>query len=130
LFKGLGNLANLGSIMKQAQQMGSKLQGISEELKGRRATGSSGGGMVTVEVNGLGEVLSCRLDPSLFSSGDRELVEDLLPAAINQAQAKAKELHAQAVKSMTEGFDMPGLGEMLSQMSGSGPEDTGTNNKG
>jgi len=124
MFKGLGNLANLGSIVKQAQQMSGKLQALGDELRGRRATGTSGGGMVSVEVNGLGEVLSCRIDPSLFASGDRELAEDLLPAAINQAQLKAKELHAQAVKSMTEGFDMPGLGEMLAQLSGgeTGPD--------
>jgi len=127
VFKGLGNLANLGSMVKQAQQMGTKLQALSEELRGRRATGTAGGGMVTVEVNGLGEVLACRIDPSLFTSGDRELVEDLLPAAINQAQQKAKELHAAAVKSMTDGFEMPGLGDMLSQLTGQ--DDTGGKEK-
>ena len=95
MFKGLGNLANIGSLIKQAQQMGGKMQQIGEELKTRRAEGSAGGGMVNVEVNGLGEVLRCRIDPSLITAGDRELIEDLLPPAINQALAKSKDLHAE-----------------------------------
>lgn len=118
MFKGLGNLANIGSLLKQAQQMGGKLKQVAEELKAKRAEGTAGGGLVTIEVNGLGEVLSCRVDPSLVTSGDRELLEDLVPGAVNAAQAKAKQLHAEAMKSMTEGFDMPGLGDMLSQLSG------------
>jgi DNA-binding YbaB/EbfC family protein len=105
-------------MLKQAQQMGSKLQGITEQLKAQRATGAAGGGMVTVEVNGVGEVLKCRIDPSLSTGSDRELIEDLLPAAINQALAKAKELHAEAVRSLTTGMDMPGLDEMMSQITG------------
>jgi len=122
VLKGLGNLANLGSLLKQAQQMGGRLKQISEELKGKRVEGTAGGGIVTVEVDGLGQVLACRIDPSLIASGDRELLEDLLPGAINQAQAKAKQLHAEAMKSMTEGLDVPGLGNMLAQLSGGGPE--------
>jgi DNA-binding YbaB/EbfC family protein len=118
VFKGLGNLANIGSLIKQAQQMGSKLQQVTEELKTRRAEGSSGGGMITVEVNGIGEVLHCRIDPSLIEAGDRELIEDLLPAAVNQALAKAKQLHAEAMKSMADGLDVPGLNAMLAQLSG------------
>lgn len=121
MFKGLGNLANIGSLIKQAQQMGGKMQQIGEELKTRRAEGSAGGGMVNVEVNGLGEVLRCRIDPSLITAGDRELIEDLLPPAINQALAKSKDLHALAIKSMAEGADMPDLGALLAQFSGGDP---------
>ncbi len=121
MFKGLGNLANIGSLIKQAQQMGSKLQQVTEELKTRRTEGSSGGGMITVEVNGIGEVLRCRIDPSLIAAGDRELIEDLLPGAVNQALAKAKQLHTEAMKSMTDGLDMPGLNAMLAQLSGGEP---------
>lgn len=125
VFKGLGNLANLGALVKQAQQMGGRLKQVSEELKEKRAEGSAGGGLVTVEVNGLGQVLSCRVDPSLVASGDRELLEDLLPGAINQAQEKAKQMHAEAMQSVTEGMDVPGLGNMLSQLTG-GDEDKPT----
>jgi len=126
VFEGLGKLANLGSLMKQAQQMGGRMQQLTDELKEKRAEGTAGGGLVTVEVNGLGEVLACRIDPSLVTSGDRELLEDLLPAAVNQAVSKSKELHAEMMKSLAEGIDMPGLNAMLSQLSGggSGPPST------
>lgn len=123
MFKGLANLASLGNLMKQAQQMESRLQKVQEELRAQRATGASGGGMVAVEVNGLGEVLSCRVDPSLLKEADRELLEDLLPAAINQAVAKSKELHAQAMRSMTEGLNLPGLGEMLKELGAGGAQE-------
>lgn len=118
MFEGLGKLANLGSMLKQAQQMGGRLQQIAEELKTKRVEGTAGGGLVVVEVNGVGEVLACRIDPSLITSGDRELIEDLVPAAMNQALAKSRELHAEAMKSLTAGIDLPGMNDMLSQLSG------------
>lgn len=120
MFKGLGNLANLGSLLRQAQQMGGKMEQIKEDLKGRRATGTAGGELVVVEVNGLGEVLRCQIDPSIIS--DRELIEDLVPAAVNQALSKSRELHAEAMKSLTAGFELPGLDSMLAQLSGDGTE--------
>ncbi len=123
MLKGLGNLANIGSLLKQAQQMGGRMKQINEELKQKRAEASAGGGLVAVEVNGLGEVLACRIDPSLITSGDRELIEDLVPAAVNQALAKSRALHAEAMQSLTQGLDVGGLGDMLSQLSGG---DTGT----
>ena len=91
MFKGL---RNLGSIIKQAQQMGSKMQEVNEKLKHVRCVGTSGGGLVEVEVNGLSEMLRLTIDPSLVEKGDVELIEDLVPAAANQAQAKAREAHA------------------------------------
>ena len=124
MFKGLGNLSNLGSFLKQAQQIGSKMQGLADELKTRRATGSSGGGLVTIEVNGVGEVLTCRIDPSL--AGDRELLEDLVPAAVNQALEKAKELHAEALKSMTQGLETPAFQNMLNELAEQEPPADGT----
>jgi len=117
MFKGLGNLANLGSMLKQAQQLGGKLQDFNQRLKAQRAAGTAGGGMVTVEVDGTGEVISCRIEPSLLTSAasgeDRELLEDLLPAAINQALGKAKELQTQAMQGMAEGMDLSAIKEML-----------------
>jgi DNA-binding YbaB/EbfC family protein len=112
MFKGLGNLATL---LRQAQQMGSKMQGITEQLRTQRATGSAAGGMVQAEVNGLGEVLRLTIDPALT---DREMIEDLVPAAVNQALAKAKELHVAAMQSLTSDIDVPGLQEALSQVTG------------
>jgi nucleoid-associated protein EbfC len=115
LFKGIANLAGL---LKQAQQMGGRLQQINDDLKNRRATGRAGGGMVEVEVNGLGQVLKLSIDPSLVEMKDRELLEDLIPAATNQALAKAKELHAEVIKELAGGINLPGLDEMLANATG------------
>lgn len=122
MFKGLGNLANLGSILKQAQQMGSTLQGVSEQLRTKRVTGVGGGGLVEVEVNGLGEVLSVAIDPSLVEKGDREMIEDLLPAAFNQATSRVKQLHAEAVRAATQDMGLPDLGIALEKLTGGGDE--------
>lgn len=115
MFKGLGNLANLGSLMKTANEMRSKMQTLGEELKAKRVSGAAGGGLVEVEVNGLKEVLSVRIDPALIEKQDREMIEDLLPAAFNAAAKKAEELHAQAMASLAGGLEIPGLGDALSQ---------------
>jgi len=123
VLKGLGGL---GSLLKQAQQIGGRMQGLAEELKGRRATGSAGGGMVEVEVNGLMEVLRCRIDEQLIKQGDRELLEDLVATAVNQAAAKAKQLHAEAVKALTGNMEIPGLENALGKLlSGEQPDSSG-----
>ena len=123
MFEALSNLKNLGSMIKQAQEMSGKLQEINDQLKEKRVTGSSGGGMVQVEVNGAGEVLRCQIDPVLVTDqkgkgGDREMIEDLLPAAVNQALAKARELHAEAMRQVTGGMNLPGLEDVLGTISG------------
>ena len=115
MLKGIGNLANLGGMLKQAQEMGGKLRQRGEELKAKRVTGAAGAGLVEVEANGAGEVLAVRIDPALLEKQDQELLEDLLPAAINAAQQKAKQLHAEAMQEMTGGLNLPGLGDALGQ---------------
>lgn len=117
MFKGIANLA---SIMRQAQQMGSKMQAVNEKLKTQRALGSAGGGMIEVEVNGLGEVLRLKIEPNLVEQGEREMIEDLVPAAVNQALAKAKQLHLDAMKTMTEELDIPAISEAITQITGTG----------
>ncbi len=118
-------LSGISSLLKQAQEMGGRMQAINQELKSRRATGSAGGEMVTVEVNGLNEVLGCRIDQQLIDGGDRELIEDLVASAVNQALTKAKELHAEAMQSLTGGMELPGLGEAMKKLMGGVPEDEG-----
>jgi DNA-binding YbaB/EbfC family protein len=115
MFKGLGNLANLGGLMKQAQEMGAKMKELTETLKTKKVTGSAGAGLVEVDANGVGEILAVRIDPELFAKQDREFVEDLLPAAINNAQDKAKAFYAEQMNSLTGGLNLPGLGEALGQ---------------
>jgi nucleoid-associated protein EbfC len=119
-----GALGNLTSMLRQAQQIGGRLEGVNAELKNRRAIGTAGGGMVEIEVNGLQEVLRCKLDAGLVSGGDRELLEDLVCAAINDAQSKSKQLYADAMKSLMGGVELPGLSEALAKLTGGqGPPD-------
>ena len=119
MFKGIADLA---SMMRMAPQMMGKMQESKEKLKSQRVTGTAGGGLVEVDMNGLGEVLKLRIDPSLMKNADREMIEDLIPAAVNQAQAKAKQLHVESMQSMTEGMNLPGLDEALSQFTGPSTE--------
>jgi len=114
----LGGMGNIANLLKQAQQMGSRMQDMRSDLQNVRATGSAGGGLVEVEVNGLGEMLRVTIDPSLIEKQDRELIEDLIPAATNQAQMKAKEKHAEAMKEMTGGLNLPGLDDALNSLTG------------
>jgi nucleoid-associated protein EbfC len=128
VFKGLGNLT---ALIKQAQQIGGQMGQITEDMKRRRVSGSSGGGMVEIEVNGLMEVLRCRIDPQLFSQNDREMIEDLVVAAVNQAIAKGKQMHADALRDLTGGLPLPGMiNEALERFAGAEPEDEGAGGEG
>ena len=122
MLKGLGNLANLGSMMKQAQEMGAKMEGLQAELKQKRVTGAAGGGLVSVEADGSGQVLAVRIDPSLLGGDgkqpDQEMIEDLLPAAFNDAAARAKQLHAEAMQELTGGMNLPGMDEAMAKFTG------------
>jgi nucleoid-associated protein EbfC len=118
MFKGL---ASLGSLLKQAQQISGQMDKLGDQLRNRRTTGSAGGGMVEIELNGLLEVLRCHIDPQLIAQGDRELVEDLVVAAMNQAVTKGKQMHAEAVKELTGGLQLPGLEEALAKLTGAEP---------
>jgi nucleoid-associated protein EbfC len=113
MFKGL---ANLGSLVKQAQEMGGKLNALNDELKGKRVVGRAGADLVLCEASGLGQILKITLDPGLVERRDREMLEDLIPAAVNQALAKAKELHAEAVRGITGGVNLPGMSDLLSEL--------------
>jgi len=118
VFKGLGDFA---SMLKQAQQIGGRMQEMGEELKQLRAVGSAGGGMVEIELNGIGEALACRIDPQLITGGDGELLEDLVAAAINDANQKSKQLQADAMKSATGGLELPGIEDALAKLTGGMP---------
>ena len=115
MFKGL---ADLGSLMRQAQEIGDRMQEMNSQLKAKRVSGSAGGGMVQVEANGMGEVLKLEIDPQLIERGERDMIEDLVPAAVNQALRNARETHGEMMKSMTSGIDLPGLDNMLAKFTG------------
>lgn len=112
MFKGLGQLA---SLMRGASEISGKLEGVTRSLQEQRVVGAAGGDLVRVEKNGLAQVTGVRIDPALFENGDREMLENLLPAAINQASVKAKELHVAAMRELTGGIELPGLDKLMSQ---------------
>ncbi len=116
MFKGLGNIATL---LKHAKNIGGQMENLNEELRNKRVAGTAGGGMVTVHANGLGHVLRVEIDQTLKDKNDLEMVIDLLPAAINDATGKSKELHVQAMQSMTGGISLPGaMDDALKQFAG------------
>ncbi|GAB4152332.1 MAG: YbaB/EbfC family nucleoid-associated protein [Planctomycetaceae bacterium] len=109
-------LAGIASMMKQAQQMQSRMAEMQENLAQLKVEASAGGGMVTVEANGQQKILGIRIEPSLMESDDKEMLEDLLVAAVNQALDKAKETAAQEMQKITSELDVPGLDEALESM--------------
>jgi len=119
VFQGLGNFA---SLIKQAQEIGGRIQDINAELRTRRTTGAAGGGMVEVEANGAQEIVACRIDPKLMEQGDKELIEDLVTSATNQALEKARQLHAEAMREAAGGLELPGLDEALAKLTGRQPD--------
>jgi len=119
MFKGLGDIA---SLMKQAQQMQGRMSDMKESLGKLRVEGTAGGGMVTVEATGHQQIVNCTIEQSLIDDGDREMLEDLLVAATNQALKKAKDAAAEEMSKVAGGLNLPGMGDMLSQLGMGGPE--------
>ncbi len=100
-------MKNLGNLMKQAQEMQAKMQEMQDRLASVEMSGASGAGMVTVTLNGKGEMRGVKIDPSIFSAEDAEVVEDLIVAAFADAKAKV-ETHAQEEMSkLTGGLNLP-----------------------
>jgi DNA-binding YbaB/EbfC family protein len=100
-------MADIFKILQQAQQMQGRLQQMQEELQHRTVSGSSGGGLVTVESDGRGQIRRIRIDPTLVGGSDVEMLEDLIAVAVNDAQKKASELAAAEMGKVTGGLDLP-----------------------
>jgi DNA-binding YbaB/EbfC family protein len=100
-------MADIMKILQQAQQMQGRLQQIQDELQQKTVSGSAGGGMVTVEADGKGQVRRVRIDPSVVNADDVEMLEDLVLVAISEAQKKAAELAQQEMGKLTGGMDLP-----------------------
>ena len=94
-------------ILEQAQQMQGRLEKVQAELAGMTVNGSSGGGMVTVDANGKGEITKVRVDPSIVNASDVEMLEDLLLVALRDAQQKSAELAKQEMSKLTGGLSLP-----------------------
>lgn len=113
MLKGFGNIA---SMLKQASEMQGRLAEAKEKVAGLRVEGIAGGEMVKVEATGEMKILSITIEPSLIETGDREMIEELVAAATNQALTKAKEAAAAAMSDAASGMDIPGLNDALSNL--------------
>lgn len=100
-------MADLMKILQQAQQMQGRLQEIQDELQQKSVSGSAGGGMVTVEADGKGQIRRIRIDPSVVTPDDVEMLEDLVLVAVTEAQKKAAELAQAEMGRLTGGMDLP-----------------------
>jgi DNA-binding YbaB/EbfC family protein len=114
MFGGLGNLAGM---LKQAKSLQENMQKMQEELARQRFDAEAGAGMVRAEVNGKGELVTIKIDPS--ATADVELLEDLIKAAIQAAVNKSQEAMKVEMMKLTGGLNMPpGLGELLGRGGG------------
>jgi DNA-binding YbaB/EbfC family protein len=99
----------IGGLMKQAQQLQSKIQALQEELGKRTVSAQAGGGMVEATVNGRQELLSLRIDPEVVSPEDVDMLQDLILAAVNEALNRSREMVAQEMAKLTGGLGIPGM---------------------
>jgi DNA-binding YbaB/EbfC family protein len=102
-------MANFGKMMKQAQEMQAKMATMQEELAAMEFEVTSGGGMVTVKMNGQQEVLNLTIEQEVFAEGDKEMLEDLIVAALNEARQKASDMAKEHMAQITGGMNIPGL---------------------
>jgi hypothetical protein len=100
-------MKNLGTMMKQAQEMQAKMAEMQERLANAELEGSSGGGLVLVTLTGKSQVRKIKIDPSLMAEGDVEVLEDLIVAAFSDARAKVEAMLAEKMSELTGGLPLP-----------------------
>ncbi len=100
-------MTNLQQILQMGQQMQARLSEIQTELRKQTVSSSSGGGMVTVTADGQGRVREIRIDPAVVDPADVEMLEDLVLAAVSEAQQRARELYEEEMKKLAGGMPMP-----------------------
>ncbi|MBD0865999.1 MAG: YbaB/EbfC family nucleoid-associated protein [Rhodobacteraceae bacterium] len=107
MLKGLGGIGDMAGMMKKAQEMQIKMAEMQEELNTLTVTGESGAGLVKATATARGDLKSLNIDPSLFNGDDKEIVEDLIVAAIKEAQSKASQKAQDEMGKLTEGLGLP-----------------------
>jgi hypothetical protein len=100
-------MKNLSQMMKQAQDMQARMQAMQERLEEEEVLGASGGGMVSVTLNGKGALKRIRIDPTLVNAEDVEMLEDLIVAAFADGKAKVEALAAEKMSELTGGLQLP-----------------------
>jgi DNA-binding YbaB/EbfC family protein len=106
--KGFGG-GGMANLMKQANQMQMKMKKAQEDLAQKEFTGTAGGGAVTVKVNGENKILALTINPEVVKSGDVEMLQDLILAAVNDANKTAKDETAKEMSKITGGMNIPGM---------------------
>lgn len=107
---GLEKIGQLANLVQQIPKIKAEMEKLQQRLGQLTADGDAGGGMVKVRANGRLEILSCTLSDEALRLGDREMLEDLIRAATNQALEKARQQAAEETSKMASGFGLPGLG--------------------
>lgn len=107
MFDGLKNLANLPALMSKAREIQDRMKKMQEELGARQVSAESGGGMVTAIVNGRLELIRVRIDRERVDLNDVEMLEDLVTAAVNAAQAKAARMMQEEMGKLTSEIGLP-----------------------
>jgi DNA-binding YbaB/EbfC family protein len=107
MLKGLGGLGDMAKMMKAAQDMQSKMAALQDDLASITVTGQSGAGLVSATANAKGELTALDIDASIFHADEKQVVEDLIIAAVRDAQAKASDRSQQEMRRLTEGMGLP-----------------------
>jgi DNA-binding YbaB/EbfC family protein len=107
MFKGMGGLGDMAGMMKKAQEMQSKMAEMQEGLAKVQVTGESGAGLVKATATAKGDLVGLDIDPSIFQPDEKEMVEDLILAAIKDAQARAAERSREEMGKIAEGLGLP-----------------------
>lgn len=102
-------MKGMNEMIRQAQVMQRKMSQKQEELKTRTVEASSGGGMVTVVVTGSQELQDIKIEDSVMEAGDKEMLQDLVLTAVNEAVKKSKEMMEKELGSITGGLNIPGM---------------------
>ncbi|MCR9124462.1 MAG: YbaB/EbfC family nucleoid-associated protein [Phyllobacteriaceae bacterium] len=100
-------MRDIMGLMSKAKEMQEKMQAMQAELDDMTADGTAGGGMVTVTLNGKGVMQAIKIDPSVFSEDDVEILEDLVIAAHADAKSKIEQIVAEKTQEMTAGLPLP-----------------------
>ncbi|MET4698798.1 DNA-binding YbaB/EbfC family protein [Constrictibacter sp. MBR-5] len=100
-------MKNLGNLMRQAQEMQQKMGEMQEQLAAAEVSGSSGAGMVSVTLNGKGELRRLKIDPAIVDPNEVEVLEDLITAAFNDARVKVEARMSEEMGKLTGGLPLP-----------------------
>lgn len=100
---------NMNNLLKQAQQMQTKLTTLQKELEARELESSAGGGMVKVRVNGKQELLEIKINPECVDPSDVEMLEELVMTAVNQGIKESQDMVSNAMSKVSGGLNIPGL---------------------